>query len=69
MGTCDTCVHWKRSTVKFDEPHEGSCSSPKFVSGNDDLPVDGLINFDGYDYPSGFATGAKFGCIHHQAKP
>jgi len=75
MNTCDQCTHWTRRANKFDlerdgGAHRGECANTNFVDANDEHSIkpNQLIYWDYEGYSCGFATGAKFGCIHFEKK-
>lgn len=71
MKTCDCCRFWGNNTLNSHFTHK-DCNCPKFFLGyrqpheRVELPEDEVQveNDEGW----GFATGPKFGCIHHEEK-
>ena len=67
---CEDCKYWTKKQDPFkDRPNgeiiytDGFCDNEKFVE-SEDTPIDGLQYWDYESYSAGFATGARFGCIH-----
>lgn len=67
MNTCDTCKWWNRTTSHQLEIGFGYnfCEHLKCLSCN--AYADGFGVTEGEPFNQGsFATGPKFGCIHHE---
>jgi hypothetical protein len=73
MKTCDNCKHWTRGDyhgdIKRDNGnHRGRCANPNFIDANEQESIEPhqLIYWDAEGERCGFATGAKFGCVHFE---
>lgn len=72
-NTCSTCSFWKRGDSEtVHSNHFGTCSHPAFIylgdipdSTRETQRPDSFVYWDSEDYNASFATGERFGCIHH----
>lgn len=67
MKRCESCKYW--SELLKSAPL-GICKSEKFVYYSLDCPkelkTDDRLEYGDYEgYGASFATGPKFGCVHH----
>ena len=82
MNTCDTCkwweppgTHFRGLTPKEYTENYGLCNNPKVNDSDEVIPVGKVTRELDHASPHAsddhclcFATGPKFGCIHHEPK-
>jgi hypothetical protein len=68
METCETCRHWRRSTVKtFPYEEDGSLWSDCNLASEEAGPTAKMYATAADDYGLALRTRADFGCTEHEA--